>query len=108
MNKVAVTYIQLSVVIAPGPLVLSGTFRLPITVIVAIVDGHLNVLVVGHGGGDSGWSKEAAIVKKGSVDRTKLLGNGSLRHGMIKIWQWHGMAGIAGMDCTSALDGRPR
>ena len=73
MNKVAVTYIQLSVVMAPGPLVLSGTFRLPITVIAAIVDGHLNVLVVGHGGGDSGWSKEVAIVKKGSVDRTELL-----------------------------------
>lgn len=77
MNQAAVTYIQLSVVIAPRPLVLSGAFRLPITVIAAIVDGHPNVPIVGHGGGDSGRSKEAAIVKKGSVDRTELLGNGS-------------------------------
>ena len=57
MNRAAITHIQLSVAIAPGPLVLSGTFRLPITVITTIVDGHLNVLAVGHGGGDNGWSK---------------------------------------------------
>ena len=44
---------KLSVVMAPGPLVLSGTFRFPITVIAAIVNGYLSVLVVGHGGGDS-------------------------------------------------------
>ena len=57
-------YIQLWVVIAPGPLVLSGTFRLPITMTAAIVDGHLNVLVIGHGGGDSGWSKKQRLSRK--------------------------------------------
>ena len=106
MNQAAITYIQLSVVIAPGPPVLNGTFRLPIT-----VDGHLNVLVVGHGGGTVDGQKKQGLSgkeeRKCGLNRTAgKRPEGSLRHGVIKDMAvaWHGIAWTA----LDALDGRPR